>query len=78
MKSYKAKSVILDNLELFGSFFDPFWAPGDALRVLSQKFSTVRKKYNLVQNFRKKVMDGYPAIVRTHARTPLKTIVPLR
>ena len=37
IKSNKAKSVVLDNLGLFGGILDLFWATGDALRVLPKK-----------------------------------------
>ena len=81
IKSYKAKSVILDDLGLFGGIFDPFWAPGDAPRVLPKKIfysAKLHMKIQLVTKFQKNLMDGSPAISRTHAQTGLITIVPLR
>ena len=69
MKSNKAKSVILANLGLFGGAFLPFWAPLGMHGVLSQNFFysvQLDMKIQLGPKFQKKVMDGYPAIVRTH------------
>ena len=72
----------------FGAFlggFDHFWGPGDATRVFPKKnfySAQLDMKIQLAAKFEKNLMDGYPAIIRTHARTdgrtPLKTIVPLR
>ena len=45
IKSYKAKSVVLDDLGLFGGIFDPFWAPGDASRVFPKKFLQCKTTY---------------------------------
>ena len=56
----------------FLGFFDPFWGPGDATRVFPKKnfySAQLDMKIQLGAKFQKKVMDGYPAIVRTDGRT---------
>ena len=58
----------------FGLFriFDHFWGPGDATRVFPKKnfySAQLDMKIQLGAKFQKEVMDGYPAIVRTDART---------
>ena len=74
-----------ERLGAFKGVLDPFWGPGDATRVFPKKFfysAQLDMKIQLAPKFQKKLMDGYRALVRTHARTdartPLKTIVPLR
>ena len=60
----------------FQGFFDPFWGPGDATRVFPEKFfysAQLDMKIELAAKFEKNLMDGYPAIVRTHARTDART-----
>ena len=72
IKSYKAKSVVLDDLGLFGGIFDPFWAPGDASRVFPKKIfysAKLHMKIHFVAKFQENLMDGSPAISRTDGRT---------
>ena len=56
---------------VFWGHFDPFWAPGDATRVFRNFFYSAQldMKIQLAAKFQKKLMDGYRALVRTHART---------
>ena len=60
IKSYKAKSVVLDELGLFGGLFDPFWAPGDASRVFPKSFYSAKlnMKIHFVTKFQENLMDG--------------------
>ena len=67
MKSYKAKSAILINL----GFFTPFGPLGTHREFCDKKIlqCTTRYEIQLGAKFQKKVMDGYPTIVRTDRRT---------
>ena len=64
----------------FLGVFTPFGALGTQRKFFRKKIYSAQldMKTQLAAKFEKNLMDGYPAIVRTHARTPLKTIVPLR
>ena len=65
----------------FLGFFTPFGALGTQREFFRKKFfhsAQLDMKIQLAAKFEKNLMDGYLALVRTHARTPLKTIVPLR
>ena len=79
MKRYKAKSVILDDLGLFGGSFDPFWATGDAPRVLPKKkfySAKLHMKIQLVTKFLEKSngrFSGNKPDGRTHGRTDERT-----
>ena len=55
------KRVILEIIGLFGGFY-PFWYPGDESRVFDQKklFTLQVWKYNLLQNFRKRLSGNSP------------------
>ena len=88
MKSYKVKHVILANLGALG-VFGPLLGPWGRNKSFTEKNflqCTTRYEYTTCCNISEKMMDGYRALVRTHAwthrrthgRTPLKTMVPLR
>ena len=56
----------------FWGRFDPLLAPWDALRVFLKKClysAQVDMKIHFVAKFQENLMDGYPAISRTHGRT---------
>ena len=64
--------MILANLGHFRGFLDPFWGPGDATRVfLNKNFYSAQLDMiiQLVAKFEKKLMDSYPALVRTDGPT---------
>ena len=65
------KSVILAFGAFFG-FLDPFWGPRDATSFSKKKFYSAQldMKTQLAAKFQKKVMDGYPAIVRIYIEYP--------
>ena len=69
MKTYKAKSVILANLWLFRGFWTPFGALGTQREFFRKIFKKLDMKIQPAAKFQKKLMDGYRALVRTHART---------
>ena len=60
-------------------FFRGFWTPFGALgtqRVFPKKFfysAQLDMKMQLAAKFQKKMMGGYRALVRTHARTDART-----
>ena len=75
MKSYKAKNVILANLGLFRGFWTPCRALGTQREFFRKIFYSTKleMKIQLAPNFQKKLIDGYRALVRTHARTDGRT-----
>ena len=75
MKSYKAKSVILAYLGLFRGFWTPFGALGTQREFFRKFFDSAQldTKIQRSAKFEKKLMDGYCALVRTHARTDART-----
>ena len=70
MKSYKAKSVILAKTGHFRGF-GPLLGPGDTTSFSENFFDSAQldTKVQLTAKFEKKLMDGYPALVRTDERT---------
>ena len=88
IKSYKAKSVILDDLGLFGGIFTPFVPLGTHQGFCTKKFLQCKITYEntICHKISENLMDGSLAIsrthartdARTHARTGLITIVPFR
>ena len=74
MKSYKAKSVILANLGLFRGFFTTF-GPLGRIEFCHKNFYSAQldMKIQLGAKVQEKVMEGYPAIVRTHGRMDGRT-----
>ena len=66
MKRYKAKSVILAKIGHFKEF-GPLVGPGDATSFPKKFFDSAQldTKVQLTAKFEKKLMDGYPALVRT-------------
>ena len=74
IKSYKTKSVVLDDLGAFGGIFDPFWAPGDTLRVFPQIY-VLQCKTKFENTFCRKIsgksngrFTGNKPASRTHGR----------
>ena len=76
IKSYVAKGVIFGHFGAFWGFFDPFWAPGDAIRVFSKiekYYSSSKMKLYLHVKFQKILMSGSFSKLRTNERTNGRT-----
>ena len=61
---------------VFWGFLTPFGALGTQREIFRKKFfdsAQLDMKIQLAAKFEKNLMDGYPAIVRTHARTDGRT-----
>ena len=70
------KVSFLDILGLFGAILTPFDPLGTKPEFCPENFfysAQLDMKIHSVAKFQKKVMEGYPAIARTHARTHART-----
>ena len=68
MKSYKAKSVILANLGLFGPLLGP-WGRNESFSEKIFYSAQLDMKIQLAVKFQKYLMDDYNAIVQTDEQT---------
>ena len=80
-KSYKAKSVFLDDLGAFGGILDPFWPLGTRQRFSKKNLQCTTTYENTFTKFQKKCngrLSGNKLDARTDGWTGLITIVPFR
>ena len=76
MKSSKAKSAFWKIWGFRGAFWTPFGPLGTHREFCDKNFfdsAQLDMKIPLGAKFQEKVMDGYPAIVRTHGQTDART-----